>query len=270
MNDAFRAAYRQFRVDALQASGPVILVEGDDLVLSHRGRREQVAAVPRRYHELKAVGHVPLALYLLLKPFTTGGATTQHHAALQQYQARLEPVVAQLQHGQEYKEWLTDPRLRLLDYCNATARAVLAGAAFGPSDLASFAQRSAPAVLEMAAEAARLQIDGMDRVVQAWKKRLPADDWKQLHVVVVGSQMPRQGNLSVQYFAKLLGEPGEGSRIVYAEALWEEERALNLLGTHVVDTEIGVSFFGDKKRMHRDLLSDAAAEYLKTLDLNAR
>jgi len=80
----------------------------------------------------------------------------------------------------------------------------------------------------------------------------------------VGSQMPRRGNLDVQYFAHLLGLKGEGPRLTYAEALWEEPAALRLLATRLVDKEVGRMFFDDDQRMFRDLLADAAAEYPRT------
>jgi hypothetical protein len=69
----------------------------------------------------------------------------------------------------------------------------------------------------------------------------------------------------VQYFARLLGQSGEGRRIIYAESLFEEPRALDLLATHLVDSRIGVEFFNDPERMKRDLLSDAAQQYLPIL-----
>ena len=62
-----------------------------------------------------------------------------------------------------------------------------------------------------------------------------------------------------------MGEGGEGRRIIYAEALFDESKALDLLGTHLVDTRIGEAFFADPQRMHRDLLSDAAQSYLDML-----
>ena len=42
----------------------------------------------------------------------------------------------------------------------------------------------------------------------------------------------------------------------------EEPRALDLLATHLVDTQIAIDFFNDPERMNRDLLSDAARDYL--------
>jgi hypothetical protein len=84
-------------------------------------------------------------------------------------------------------------------------------------------------------------------------------------VVILGSALPRRQNLTVQYFARLLGEPGEGPRIIYAESIRDEAKALDLMATRAVDTTIGDDFFNDPTRMHRDLLSDAARDYLPLL-----
>jgi hypothetical protein len=84
-------------------------------------------------------------------------------------------------------------------------------------------------------------------------------------VVILGSAAPRKGSLTVQYFARLLGEPGEGARIVYAESIRDESKALDLMATWAVDTGIGVDFFNDPLRMHRDLLADVAQDYLPLL-----
>jgi hypothetical protein len=62
-----------------------------------------------------------------------------------------------------------------------------------------------------------------------------------------------------------LHEPVEGRRIVVAESLWEEPKAMDLYGTHLLDGSIGQAFFGDPMRMHRDLLADAAKDYLAKL-----
>jgi hypothetical protein len=56
-----------------------------------------------------------------------------------------------------------------------------------------------------------------------------------------------------------LGEArGEGRRVVYAESLWDEEKAVNLLGTLRLDGKLSVAMFGDPYRLYRDLLADSA------------
>jgi hypothetical protein len=74
--------------------------------------------------------------------------------------------------------------------------------------------------------------------------------------------MARDGEVTLQYFRRLLGEPGEGGRVVYAEGLWQPRDALDLLATHEVDGAAGAAFFGDPLRMHRDILADGAAMWL--------
>jgi len=101
--------------------------------------------------------------------------------------------------------------------------------------------------------------------VTAWRKEMSAGDWAKLRVLVIGPHMPREGLVVMQYFSKLLNEPQEGRRIVYAEGLWEEPRALDLVGTHLLDGAVSEAFFGDYWRMHRDLLADAAKDYLDRL-----
>ncbi len=93
------------------------------------------------------------------------------------------------------------------------------------------------------------------------------DEWRRLRVVVIGVHMARDDELATQYFLRLLGEATEGRRVVYAEGLWDEPRALDLLATHMIDGSVGAAFFGLDLRMHRDVLGDAARAYLDELGL---
>jgi hypothetical protein len=122
-----------------------------------------------------------------------------------------------------------------------------------------------PLILANATAAARAAVDALHRQVRLWQGQIPPDEWNRLTVIVIGKQLPRKGNLAVQYFAHLLGEKGEAERITYAEGLGDEPRALDLLATRLVDTQVGIDFFNDPLRMHRDLLSDGARDYLSVM-----
>jgi hypothetical protein len=266
LNDSFRAAYRQGRAETLAHAGPVILVEGDDLVLLHDGRREAVAYMPPAYHQLKAVSHVPLALYVQLAPYGEGPLSDERLAALRRYRAQVVAARDSLA-GRGFEAATLERQQKILAESLAFLDGVLDRRRADAAELTAFARKLAPLLLADAGEAARLQIDALHARTAAWRRQLGEENWKRLRVVVVGSAMPRRGNLAVQYYARLLGEPGEGRRLVYAESLWDEAKARDLLGTHLLDSAIGDAFFGDDRRMHRDLLADAAAEYLKTLRL---
>jgi hypothetical protein len=119
--------------------------------------------------------------------------------------------------------------------------------------------------MENVAEATRAQLDATHVQVSAWRRDLGPQQWSRLHVVIIGPHMPREDLVVMQYFLRLLREPVEGGRVLYAESLWDEPKALDLLGTHLLDGSVGEAFFGDSMRMHRDLLGNSAREYLRRL-----
>ncbi len=264
LNQAFREAYASCRQKLVERSGPVIVVEGDNLVLLHDGKRREAKMVPDIYHTLKAVSHVPLAIYVMLLPFEDAGLNEECLAGLRAYRERValaEPSMKKRGLSEEAllrQQEIIRVALHFLD-------SVIDKKQVTANELRKFTGDLGKKLLANAVDAAHGELDALDKQIHAWRAALPSNDWKKLHVVVMGSALPRKGNLAVQYFAHLLNERGEGTRIVYAESVFEETRAVNLLGTHILDTRIGSSFFDDAERMHRDLLADAACEYLKTI-----
>src|SRR5690349_21550093 len=64
LNLEFRAAYARARADALATVGPIVLFDGEKLTLIRGDRRESGTELPARYHHIKAVSHLPFAVYL--------------------------------------------------------------------------------------------------------------------------------------------------------------------------------------------------------------
>ena len=265
LNDASRIAYRLAKDAALARNGPVVFVEGDDLVLKRGAERTKVRFIPDTFHVMKAVSHVALAIDVTL------AAHSDEHPLgdevlkdLREYRGLLPPVVENLAtsglDGENRERQNT-----ILAECAAFLDSVIERRAGSPADRVAFARRMWPLVTTNAGSAARIALDSLHRHVSLWKRQLPPEEWNKLTVVVMGTQLPRKGNMAVQYFARLLGEPGEGRRIVYAEALFDEQRALDLLATRLVDTQVGIDFFNDPLRMHRDLLCDPAHDYIPIL-----
>ena len=146
----------------------------------------------------------------------------------------------------------------MLDASLALAEAVMKRGAAAAGELDDFARRMGPLVAANADDAAALELEALQRQVHAWRAQLgPA--W---HVVVMGAHMARTHEITLQYFERLLGEPREGGRVVFAEGLWDEEKALDLLATHLIDGAAGAAFFGDASRLHEDMLSDGARKHL--------
>jgi hypothetical protein len=128
--------------------------------------------------------------------------------------------------------------------------AVLAAGASHRQDLDDWARAAGPTLFIAAKEAAGRELAALDAAVSRWRPRLDA-----LHVVVIGSHMARQGEIALSYFLRLFGEAQEGGRVIYAESLWDDASALELLATHLTDAEIAQAFFADPARLHRDILA---------------
>jgi hypothetical protein len=129
-------------------------------------------------------------------------------------------------------------------------------------------------------ETARLRIAALNREVPKIQNSVDPMDWKRVCVAVMGPPMPREGELSMQYFEKILNTTTSkkkcpyqraltstahlygGQRLIYAESIYEEDKALDLITTHICDEEIGKNLLNDASAMRADLLKNAAQKHL--------
>ena len=262
LNDAFRGEYSRAKREALSKVGSLIIVEGSHIVLVRNGKRTEAQIQPPIYQSLKAVAHIPFAVFLMFDQSDFGQLTEGRVAELRNYRKLI--VNAQSSLGDRgFSDSQLQRQKKIIDDSLAFLDAAIENRQVQKTALDEFAKQMTPVLLENVDEAARAELDALHSHVTEWRHQMTPDEWKALHVVVMGAHMPRDEEITMQYFERLLDEPVEGRRIIFAEGLWEEPRALDLLGTHLVDGSTGAAFFGEFMRMHRDLLSDAARVYIQ-------
>jgi hypothetical protein len=257
LNRASRQLYAGGRTLQLSTIPVVIVVSGDDLVLRKNGKRTVATVIPAEYHSLKCVAHSALALFAHLAHEPGKALGDDRVKALKEYRELLAAAAPAVETFGFDLDTLTRQK-RIAARGLSFIDAVLKDGQVSADELTKYCRASRADVMANCAAAARAQLLATHRQVTAWKKELTAEEWGGLTVVVQGAQTPRVENAAVQYFARLLGEPGEGGRVVYAEGLWDEEKALNLLGTRRLDGKLAVAVFNDPGRMYRDILADAA------------
>jgi hypothetical protein len=272
MNAAFRTAYADLRSQAIKDAGPVIIQSGESMVLIRNGVRTEARATTPRYNVLKSVAHMPLALYVML---IHGAGSPLDDASLSRLRDyRL--LVAKSRDSIEKRELTPaqrDRQLRMFDRSMVLIDSVLQSGRVAKSDLLGFTRSQKDDILANAYEAADDQITTMDRQFKAWQAEMTAEERKQLRVAVGTAHMARVGSLAMQYFAVALDEPYEGRfeeeqmkdsdfRLLVLESVFDEQGIANAVGTHLIDADIGNSFFGDNQRMHRDLLADPTEEII--------
>lgn len=254
---AARRLYVGGRALELSTIPAVILVSGDDLILRRNGQRTVAKVIPPEYHALKSVAHSTLALFAHLAHEPGKPLGEERVKVLKEYRGLMAAAGPGCEAFGFDLDTLTRQK-RILARALEFADSVLKDGQVSAADLAKFCRLSRADVMDNGAAAARLQLLATHRQVMAWKKDLTAEEWAGLTVIVQGVQTPRTENAAVQYFARLFGETGECRRVVYAEGLFAEDAAVNLLGTRRLDGNLSVAVFGDPNRMYRDLLADAA------------
>ena len=265
LNQSFRQAYANARQQELEEAGPIIIAKGDRLILLHTGRRINGTNVDVEYHDLKAVAHAPLALFCILKPSLDRPLNPSKAASLAKFQKALKDAKSEL--STTFPERAVRKRQRrILKRCEAFVATVVEKGMADSAELDQLLDSLRIDIAQNVAGAARVRIDNYHRQMLAWRDQLTDDQFQQLRVIVPGASMPRKNNLTIAYFAKLFEQEGECEQIVYAESRFQDQEALKLLGTHILDRQIGTQFFDDESRMNRDLLGPEARVYLDSLD----
>lgn len=262
LNHVCRQAYGRARTRLLERSGPIVVSIGDDLILIDGHEREPVAVVPPLFHQLKAVSHVPLAIFGVLDESGGQELSRTERVDLASIQASVRAAMISLPRFEFSQEQLKRQR-QILESSSEFINTALLSKRVDAAAVTGFARSLADDLMKNSNEAAQLKLDAYDRQMRVWWNQLPAANRKKFVAVVVGASTPRQRNLAVQFFAHVIGVKGEGSRIIYAESLFDVEKALKLCGTHLIDSRVASGFFADDRRMNRDLFSDFATVYLR-------
>jgi hypothetical protein len=272
VNQRFHEAYDEARA-AVGERTPVLIVLEDSMILRRGDQRFEVVVTPPLFHVIKSVAHAPLALFSLLHHRPAGPIDGQLQRALTQLQQSLAKSTAALSDGviADGDSDNRDVAARLCGLLQATGDFIaplVHGAAHDPTHLTTFARARGPALLGATADATRLQLAALNRALGQILGRLSAHERQTFEVVVAGAHQARARSLAMQYFGKLFGEqPGAEQRLVYAENISDEAEAIALTATRQLDRALAGAFFGDPRRLQRDVLGDSVHEQLATLPL---
>ena len=263
INSSFISAHSAARELDL-AEGPVILYRNGQLVLIKNNTRITANVIFQTYHTFKVFAHIPVAIYLMLSPQGEGLIDSKNLQLLRSYYEKLEYV-----HKNVHQITLNSTELEkqkiILSRSIKFLRNILDNEKFTNKELISFTQGMLPFINANIESAARIQLDAIHRQVMAWKSEIAPEHWKKLRVAIQGAVLARNGDLTKQYFERLLNIEKEGLQLVYKELYFPPTPMLTLLATRSVDRGISVAIFNNPDRMFRDVLSDAAASYLRTM-----
>lgn len=263
-NQAFHDMYAAARAQ-LKHETPVLVLLLEELVLLRAGERSTFPTAPALFHVLKSIAHVPVALFAVLCPNELPASPQAQGAQLERLRELATSTRARFEAEHERfglgTQQLADADLAL------RASLELLQEAFAATPNAArverFATELGPVLLRLTHVATRLQLETLHTSTERALQLLTDAERAALQVVVTGDHQARNMSLGMQYFRLRLREAdGAEERVAYAEGVSDEHGALELVGTRRLDHSIARAFFGDRKRLQRDVLGDSAATLL--------
>jgi hypothetical protein len=273
LNNTFHEEYNGLVSKTIEGFGqgnqPVMIFTGDTLILLDKGARSAFRIIPKEYHELKALDHLALGIFTLIKSWQEGHLSEQQEKRLTNHILEIDKVKEDIKlYG--FSEKVTDNQLTILRISQTYLITTLKSRKVDWKKNNEYAREISKFLLVNVDEAAQLEISNLHAQVSKWRKTIDTSSFKNLYVVIGSSHQARYREITVQYFDKVLNENSSvtaltENRLVFAESVFDEKGCLSMLARHIIDQDIGLQFFGDKFRMQRDSLSDAAAKYIEPL-----
>jgi hypothetical protein len=268
LDHRFVEIYEQTRAKVVeQQKETALLVIADDVLLLYRRdhpiQRFQ-GLKPAIYTKMRTLGHIPLAVFCLFCDHTGGRLTADLLVKISEYRGALEASAEDLDTSEEVQQRILPKPSPVCAKAIAFLDAVIAKEGASSEEIAAFAQSVSEDISPLLAAAARAQLDACNALVTHIRQQLLSNDqWNEVRVLVLGAYMARQGQLFLQYFSQLLDTPMQGDRrLVYFDGD-DVQGGFDRLDTTMLDAMASHAIFGDRERLHRDVLADETERYLR-------
>jgi hypothetical protein len=266
----FHRTYDALRQDAAHRA-PTLVLFGGQFIFSDSGQRAEYPVSAPASQLLKATAHAPLGVYTLLLPLLRESASAELPASIavrlthtQTTLERAEQELALQGERDGLSAQACKDSLEVLRLTREFVELTLAQQRVEPERLAALARTLGPRLLQLTEYATEHELAALHDATEAALKNMTLAQRANFEVVVAGAHQARDRSLPLQYFQKRFGEaPGEEQRVAFAESVSGPTEARELVGTRRLDREIAAAFFGNPKRLQRDVLGDAAQHLLE-------
>ena len=243
-----------------------LIVVRDDVMLLFRDKepvRQFTGLEPPLYNKMKTLGHIPLAIFCLFHAVNDGPLSRSLKGRLVSYRALLDSAGRELDVSEEVDAGIVPRPVAIHAMAMAFLGSVLKAGTTSRHALHGFTRGVCDDVDLVLAVAARAQLAACERTVKEIRALLSPEEWAELRVLILGPYMAKQGEIFLQYFSKELNTPVSGDRrLIYFDGD-DLKAAYERFGTVTLDAEAAQAIFGNRRRLHRDVLADATQEYLQ-------
>ena len=274
LDEWFKLHYRtrksELRRCLVAGERPLMVRIDRELVFFFDRARTTALILDEQYDRLKALCHLPIALFLWGSPLAGRPLAREERELL----SRMGTEAAAARADADREPPATDCELALLRACDHFVASAVAAGAVGHEDLARLERDTEAPIRTCIHAATRRELYNLHTTVSAWTARFGPRQWDELRVVICAGHQARYRQSTKSYFLRLLDEShGDGAsgerRVIYAENCRSEDEALDLVATHLLDREIGAVFLDGPLALQQDVLGDATRMVLDELGVRS-
>lgn len=229
----------------------------------------------KNYAQLKAIAHIPLAIFVQIAEYVTYPGNGQWIPSVEAYQEQLRTVYNQVAHtemDEQDKTACGTIVLRSIEFL----RDILGRKTFTLEEFRAYTSRITDHILHCAESAAKIQVNEMTKVVLDFKQLLGAR-WDQVYAVISALWTLSQENVHALIIGSQMKQEQRETNLIVSEAVPTLADAKVLLGRIVGDRIAAQYVFSQKGSRaerediyslstQRDLLSQPAEKVLASED----
>ena len=230
---------------------PILIRLDNRLVLVDGEQQREYAINGNRFHELKALCHLPLAVYLIL------AGNNEDRRDLRDVLANLYQFPASVDDLKEKTELLKSAVTQLADSI------VVNNKILSHEATKKFARQLKPIFNQLVTDAAVDEVAQLMEVTSSIKAKVgDAQKWSRAYFVVCAGHQPRYKQITKKFFERWLLEESHSKlesvhRVIYAEGRSSLEEVLQLVCTRMVSADLGEVFLHSPLSLDEDVLGDA-------------
>ena len=244
--------YDQLKSKYINNTDPLLIAQGDQFILYHKGKVTRYPIFSQQYNDLKSVAHVSLATFALFNPLNQ---FPKNKAQVESYYSLLSdtekavdklPLTAEDKTRQKKILNLTEQFISKSIKKNFCSRV----------ELGAYFQEIAPLIKLNMRIAVKSELEAIHRQMLKIEQQLTKTEIKNLFVIIPVTKAPRQDSLMGQYFSKQLKVPVDSSRLIFAEGLSDTDALLKLAGSWQIEADLSSLYFHNPDAMKRDILGE--------------
>jgi hypothetical protein len=284
INQNFHSAIQSSFEKQKNNQPPLIVYEHRHLKLIKSGKIIQDLSIepPPLYHQLKAISHLPLLLYLELILLQNANQLQHLQTLIQNAETELNIFTWDVQKDQFPLDQISKNADFEKEVVLARQSEILKKSALWLNRLAQnprifeadqkalldqtfkdYFGEVREAVFKNISYCAYLHLSVVHTQAMILYRSLSVVEQQQVQAVAYGPKGPRADSLGVQYLAWLLKQKGENERVIYFEGKTDLDQMLKSLAKFNVELEMGQDLYGDPLFMQRDILGADAYQIMK-------